>query len=63
MPLLPDLNFDDLREIELPMPVLKVDDLRQSRYPHWLGTSRDLGFKNWEGWGPVPPDIRLRFPE
>ena len=60
---LPDINFDDLRELELPMPILEVEYLRQHRQPSWLGTSDNLNFKDWKGHGPVPPALRLRFPD
>ena len=36
--------------------------LRGERYPDWLELGEWLNFTDWEGWGPVPPDIRRRFP-
>jgi hypothetical protein len=62
MPVLPDINFDDLREIELPMPILEVDYIEQKRQPSWLRTD-DLGFRSWKGNGAVPPAVRRRFPD
>ena len=60
---IPDINFDDLREIELPMPILDLESLRQHRLPDWIRMDASLGFRDWKGYGPVPPAIRLRFPE
>jgi len=62
MPLLPDVGFDDLREIELPMPILAMSFVESGDKPSWLG-SRQAGFRDWEGVGPVPDDIRKRFPD
>lgn len=60
---LPDFNFDDLREIELPLPILEIDYLKNGKRPSWLGRDDNLGFKDWKGFGPVPPALRLRFPD
>jgi hypothetical protein len=59
---IPDINFDDLREIELPQPILDMEYLRHRRQPAWLGAV-DLGFRDWKGYGPVPPAVRERFPD
>lgn len=63
MPILPDINFDDLREIELPMPILDIQYLKENHQPSWLGVEDNLGFRNWKGQGAVPPDVRKRFPD
>jgi hypothetical protein len=63
LPVLPDINVDDLREIELPMPILDLDYLRGHQQPSWLDVNDRLGFKNWEAHGPVPAEIRRRFPD
>jgi hypothetical protein len=60
---LPDFNFDDLREIELPLPILEIDYLKNGKRPSWLGRDDHLGFKDWKGHGPVPPALRVRFPD
>lgn len=60
---LPDFNFDDLREIELPLPILRIDYLKNGKRPSWLGHDDNLGFKDWKSYGPVPPAVRLRFPD
>ena len=61
--ILPDIDLDDLREIELPQPVLHMAYLRERRYPRWLQTDpATLGFQEWAGYGRVPPAIRARFP-
>jgi len=62
LPLLPDVGFDDLREIELPMPILSMQYLKDSSQPSWLGKTK-TGFMNWRGVGPVPTEIRQRFPD
>jgi len=63
LPCLPDVNVDDLREIELPTPILDLDYLRQHRQPSWLEVNANLGFNNWQQYGAVPPEIRRRFPD
>ena len=60
---LPDINFDDLREIEPPMPILEMEYLKKRNQPAWLGSSDHLGFKDWKGYGSLPPAIRSRFPD
>jgi hypothetical protein len=62
IPMLPDVNFDDLREIELPMPILATEYIEDHCLPRWLAEAA-TGFIDWKGYGPVPPDIRLRFPD
>jgi hypothetical protein len=61
--LLPDLGFDDLRLVDLPQPILSLSYLQQQRYPEWLERAEPRGFKSWESHGPIPPDLRLRFPD
>jgi hypothetical protein len=61
--ILPDIGFEDLREVDLPQPILEVDYLRQGRYPSWLEAAVPRGFKDWEGVGPLPPALRQRFPD
>jgi hypothetical protein len=63
LPLLPDLDFDDLREVDLPQPILDLDYLRRRRHPAWLHTQSSLGFDGWCGIGPTPDDLRRRFPD
>jgi hypothetical protein len=60
---LPDINLDDLREIELAMPILDMRYLKETRQPAWLGRDADCTFAEWKGFGDVPPDIRERFPD
>jgi len=62
LPLLPDIDFDDLREIELPQPILSMPYLRLHHHPAWLLTDSALGFQDWGGHGEVPPVLRQRFP-
>ena len=60
---IPDINFDDLREIVPPMPILDMEYLNQKKQPSWLGSTSHLGFRDWKGTGPVPPLVRERFPD
>jgi hypothetical protein len=62
VPLLPDVGFDDLREIDLPQPIVRMAYLRDGAYPDWLD-GRSAGFRGWSGHGPVPPVVRERFPD
>ena len=60
---LPDINIDDLRNLELAMPILDMRYLWEGRQPVWLGTDADWTFAGWEGYGDVPHCIRERFPD
>jgi len=60
---LPDLGFEDLRAVDLPQPILEIAYLRQRGQPAWLEPAQLRGFKRWEGLGPLPPDVRRRFPD
>ncbi len=62
LPMLPDVHLDDLREAYIIMPILDLDYLRRGDYPSWLELDRNLGFVDWKGCGPIPPEIRRRFP-
>jgi hypothetical protein len=62
LPLLPDIDFDDLREIELPQPILGMPYLRRQMQPKWLTTDESLCFQEWGGYGEVPAALRQRFP-
>jgi hypothetical protein len=62
--IVPDIGFDDLREIEPPQPILSVDYYLDHRHPDWLKVdSTRLGFADWLGFGPLPAAIRQRFPD
>ncbi len=61
--LLPDIGFDDLREVDLPQPILRLEYLREGTTPPWLPQGRGLGFAGWKGHGPVPAELRARFPD
>lgn len=60
---LPDINFDDLRQIELPQPMLALSYLQNGAPPAWLGIGKQYLFSTWSGHGPVPPELRQRFPD
>ena len=61
LPFLPDVGFDDLREIDLPQPIIRLTSLH-TRQPEWL-TAQAAGFAGWAGFGPVPDLLRERFPD
>ncbi len=61
--IIPDFTFEDLREVDLPQPVLSLDYLKENRYPGWLEPAYMRGFKGWEGAGPLPPGLRKQFPD
>jgi hypothetical protein len=63
LPVLPDINVDDLREVDLPQPILDMRYLVERRHPAWLATDNQLGFRGWKGIGGVPPGIREAFPD
>lgn len=62
VPFLPDLGFDDLREIDLPQPIVRLSFVREHAHPDWL-EGRKAGFGGWSGHGPIPPVVRERFPD
>ncbi len=61
--LLPDVGFEDLRLVDVPQPILSLRYLETRRYPEWMRRAQPRGFKDWESYGPIPPDLRLRFPD
>ncbi len=61
--MLPDLGFDDLRLVDVPQPILSLSYLRAQAYPDWMRRAEPRGFKDWQSYGPIPPDLRLRFPD
>jgi hypothetical protein len=63
LPFLPDVGFDDLREIDLPQPILRLAYLRRGNHPEWLEPGHGAGFEGWSGHGPVPARLRERFPD
>ena len=63
LPFLPDVGFDDLRELDLPQPILALEALRGRQYPKWLHARQDVGFEGWACHGPVPAAVRRRFPD
>jgi hypothetical protein len=61
--ILPDISFEDLREVDLPQPILALAYLRAGKAPAWLHPAHLRGFDGWEGVGPLPDAIRQRFPD
>ena len=62
LPLLPDIDLDDVRVLGLPMPFLDTEDMRRGALPDWLPTDTDLTLDSWTGEGPLPADLRAHFP-
>ena len=60
---LPDLSFEDLRLVDLPAPILTLPYLENEDFPEWIRRARPRGLKDWESYGPIPPDLRIRFPD
>ena len=60
---LPNIGLENLRAIDLPQPIVAKEYARGGGAPAWLPRHAERGFKNWKAHGPVPPDVRLRFPE
>ncbi len=63
LPIVPDIDFDDVRVLTLPMPFLDAEDLRRGSLPSWLPSDGDLGLDAWTSLGPVPPVLRTYFPD
>ncbi len=63
LPFLPDVGFEDLRELDLPQPILDLDSIRRGSHPEWLRAHSDIGFEGWSCHGPVPAAVRQRFPD
>jgi hypothetical protein len=63
LPFLPDVGFDDLRELDLPQPILALEIMRGGPHPAWLRVVKDVGFEGWTCHGPVPAAVRRRFPD
>ncbi len=61
--LLPDINLDDIRTLELPMPLLPVTQLRGGQLPGWMPVGAHLDFSDWNGVGGVPPGVRQLLPD
>jgi uncharacterized protein (TIRG00374 family) len=62
LPLLPDIECNDVRLLALPMPFLEAEELRRGALPAWLSSGGDLTLVAWKGEGPVPPGLRAYFP-
>jgi len=62
---LPDLGLDDLRDFDVPQPVLEMDWFarRQTHLPDWIDVHLDGGFKPWRARGPRPKILEERFPD
>ena len=63
LPLAPDIGFEDVRMLGLPMPFLAADDLRRGALPPWLPSDGRLSLPTWKGQGPIPATLREYFPD
>ena len=61
--ILPDMKFNDLRLLDLPQPIMARAYIDSKGYPSWMDRAEPRGFKEWESYGPIPPDLQLRFPD
>jgi hypothetical protein len=62
IPILPDIDLDDVRVLGLPMPFLDTEDMLRGALPDWLPTDTDLTLDSWTSEGPLPADLRAQFP-
>jgi hypothetical protein len=60
---LPDIGLDDLREFDLPNPVVSMDWVRAHPVKPWVRVSPDAFFIPWKAMGPVPDEVERRFPD
>jgi hypothetical protein len=60
---LPDLGLDDLRDFDLPNPVISMDWVRTRPSKPWVSVSPDAFFHPWEAIGPRPVEVDRRFPD
>ncbi len=60
---LPDLGLDDLREFDLPNPVVSMEWVRAHPSKPWMTVSSDAFFIPWEAIGPRPVEVDRRFPD
>jgi hypothetical protein len=60
---LPDIGLDDLREFDLPNPVVSMDWVRAHPSKPWVRVSPDAFFIPWKAMGPVPEEVERRFPD
>ena len=60
---LPNIGLENLRAIDLPQPIVASVHAAGEGTWGWMPRRAGRGFKNWKAHGPVPPDVRLRFPE
>jgi hypothetical protein len=60
---LPDIGLDDLREFDLPNPVVSMDWVRAHPSKPWVRISPDAFFVPWKAMGPIPEQVERRFPD
>jgi hypothetical protein len=60
---LPDLGLDDLREFDLPNPVVSMSWVRAHPSTPWVTVTPDAFMKPWEAIGPRPEEVDRRFPD
>jgi hypothetical protein len=63
LPLLPDIGLNDLRVLDPPLPLLRVEDILGRALPEWLPPGRDADLADWTKVGDTPPSVRELFPD
>lgn len=62
LPLVPDIDLDDVRVLGLPMPFLDSEEMLRGGLPEWLPTDTELTLDEWTSEGEVPAGLRAHFP-
>ncbi len=63
LPFLPDVGLDDLRDFDLPSPVVSMLWVHAHPRAPWMTVSPDAYFRPWEAIGPRPAELERRFPD
>jgi hypothetical protein len=61
--LLPDLGLDDLRDFDVPQPIVATEWARKTLQRDWIRVKQDAILSPWEAVGPRPAVIAERFPD
>jgi hypothetical protein len=60
---LPDLGLEDLRDFNLPSPVVALSWVRSHPSRPWMKVTPDAFYEPWETSGPRPLELDRRFPD
>jgi hypothetical protein len=65
LPFLPGIGLSDLRDFDVPEPVLPREWFTRdrSRKPEWLDARKNLEIRSWDQVGPRPEILKAIFPE